>query len=130
MRLFHTLPAAAALALAAACGSGQAAAPATTTATPSTSMTVPSVPELTPTAVVDRPAYLAQLHDELGATNYAYIGDDELVDLGDTVCRAIDKGLDRNRLGQLAEQSDIPPAVLTEVIAAATTHLCPQHAGF
>lgn len=107
-----------------------AEAPATPAATASPSMTVPSVPTLTATAVVDREAYTAELHRTLGDTNYAFVGDDELIELGETVCRAADAGKTRTDLAALAEDSGIEPATLSAVIAAATTHLCPQHAGF
>lgn len=75
----------------------------------------------------DPAAYTAQLHRTLAGTGYVFVGDDQLLELGRTMCSGIDAGLTRPRL---ADSSGLPPEVLQAVLDAATTHLCPEHEGF
>jgi hypothetical protein len=75
----------------------------------------------------DVPAYLTQVHRTLAGTDYAFVGDDQLVTLGRTICQGIGAGLTRERLGQA---SSLPAPVLQAILDASTAHLCPEHKGF
>ena len=112
------------LALATACGGADSA---PTAAPPSPSVTSPT-PTVTPTPTRDEVAYLNQVHDELPG-NFAFLPDKDLVDLGDTTCRSIDRGVSRPDLAEAAEDN-VGPTVAKILLDAATTHLCPEHSNF
>jgi hypothetical protein len=75
----------------------------------------------------DPQGYLKRVHASLAGTDYAFVGDDELLNLGRSICTGIDHGLTR---GDLGAKSTLPAPVLQGVVDAATHELCPEHSDF
>jgi hypothetical protein len=92
---------------------------------------VAAEPTATATAGPDAAGYLKAVHASLGWGSY-YVGvdDDYLTRLGPAVCSAIDRGVSKQAISTAYVSSPLDKATLTAVVGAATTYLCPEHAGF
>jgi hypothetical protein len=114
---------------------------ATTTTSPRTETTVSrtTMPQRTTTAAPYRgfsfteEMYISSVYDLY--TSYIYLSDDELLDLGWTICNVLDTGVSIETLSyyfatefltQLYDPSD-GAEFLAALTAAAVFNLCPQH---
>lgn len=77
----------------------------------------------------DEAGYLDAIHTDLADTDYAYVGDDTLTSLGQSICDAIDRGTTRPEMATVFDGS-VDAAEFSPILAAATTYLCPEHADF